>query len=159
MISLKNIVKFLVSIFIPLGVGFLSGYITKDSMNIYQNLIRPSFAPPGYIFSIVWTILYILMGIASYRVYVSEKSKYEVKDALTFYFIQLALNFLWPIVYFNLGFRFLALILIIILWILILVTTIKFFQIDKIAGYLMVPYLLWVSFAAILNYSTWKLNR
>ncbi len=158
-ISLRKVVGIIISILIPLGIGFISGYITKDAMATYENLIKPSFAPPGYIFPIVWTVLYILMGIASYRIYKLGIEKKEVKNALFFYGVQLMLNFLWPILYFGLGLRFVAFIEIIVLFIFIVITTKKFFKLDKIAGYFMVPYLLWVAFASVLNYFTWRLNK
>ncbi|CAH2214123.1 TspO/MBR family protein [Tepidibacter aestuarii] len=158
-IDLRNIKKLTISILIPLLVGALSGYITKNSMELYSDLIKPSFAPPGEIFGIVWPILYVLMGIASYRVWKYGYNRNEVKSALTFYAIQLILNFMWPIIYFNLGLRGVALILIILLLLFVIITTIKFYKIDKVAGYLMIPYVAWLMFATILNYYTWVLNK
>lgn len=158
-IDLRNIKKLIISILIPVLVGVLSGYITADSMKLYNDLIKPSFAPPGYIFGIVWPILYVLMGIASYRVWKYGNDRNEVKSALKFYAIQLVLNFMWPIIYFNLGLRGFALIWIILLLIFVIITTIKFYKIDKVAGYLMIPYVLWLMFATALNYYTWILNK
>lgn len=158
-ISLKNIKQIVLSILIPLGVGFLSSYITMYAMRDYQSLIKPLYAPKSYIFGIIWPILYILMGIASYRVFNSKGNEKKIKNALLFYIAQLFLNFIWPIIYFSLKMRFAALIEIIILFIFIIITTIKFLKLDKIAGYLMMPYLIWVMYAIILNYYTWILNR
>lgn len=142
-----------------MGVGFLSSLFIRNSMDIYQNLVKPWFAPPSSVFPPVWTILYILMGVASYWVWKLGKDKKAIQNALFFYAIQLTLNFLWPILFFRLDMRFIAFIEIVILFIFILITTIKFYRIHKVAGYLMVPYILWVAFATILNYSIWALNR
>ncbi|QHI73623.1 TspO/MBR family protein [Aminipila terrae] len=125
----------------------------------FQQLNKPDFAPPGSIFPIVWTILFILMGIASYRIYLKGTENQNVKSALIFYAVQLIVNFFWSILFFGFGMRGLAFIWLIILWILIVITTVKFYKIDKTAGYLMIPYILWVSFAGVLNYSVWMLNR
>lgn len=155
----SNIFQLIIAIVIPLAVGALSSYFTRNTMEIYQQLKQPSFAPPGWIFPIVWTILFILMGIASYRVYLKGIERTDVKNALTYYAIQLVFNFFWTIIFFRFGLRGFALIWLIILWILIGITTVKFYKIDKVAGYLMLPYIIWVSFAGLLNYSIWQLNR
>lgn len=149
----------IISILIPLAVGFISSFLVGDSYGIFQELNKPSFAPPGWIFAPVWTILYILMGIASYRVWMYETENREIRAALFVYGIQLILNFLWTIIFFGLQLRVVAFIEIIILLIFIIITAIRFYRIDKIAAYLLIPYILWVSFAAILNFSVWRLNR
>lgn len=154
-----SILGLIIAIAIPLAVGALSAFLTSDTMEKFQQLNKPDFAPSGSIFPIVWTILFILMGIASYRIYLKGIENQEVKNALIFYMIQLIVNFFWSIIFFGLGMRGLAFIWLIILWILIAITTVKFYKIDKIAGYLMIPYILWVSFAGVLNYSVWMLNR
>ena len=154
-----SLLGFIIAIAIPLAVGALSSFLTSDTMKIFQQLKKPDFAPPGWIFPIVWTILFILMGIASYRVYLKGIEHPDVKNALRFYIVQLIVNFFWTIIFFGFGQRGLALIWLIVLWILIVITTIKFYKLDKIAGYLMIPYILWVSFAGVLNYSIWMLNR
>ncbi len=158
-IDLRNIKKLIISILIPLLVGGLSSYITGDSMELYNDLIKPSFAPPGDIFGIVWPILYVLMGIAVYRVWKYGEDREEVKSALVFYAMQLILNFMWPIIYFKLGLRGFALIEIILLLIVVIITTVKFYKIDKVAGCLMILYVAWLMFATALNYYTWILNK
>ncbi len=155
----NNIFQLLVFIAVPLAVGFLSARLSGNNMEEYQNLIQPSFAPPGWVFPVVWTMLYILMGIASYRIYSTGSYRPQVKSALFFYGLQLLANFLWSILFFGLQLRGIALLWLIFLWILILITTIKFYRLDKVAGFLMVPYLIWVSFAGILNYYVWQLNK
>lgn len=154
-----SLFKFIVAISVPLAVGTLSSFFTRNTMKIYQQLKQPAVAPPGWIFPIVWTILFILMGIASYRIYLKGTQSPEVKNALTFYAAQLAVNFFWTIIFFGIGKRGLAFIWLIILWILIVITKVKFYKIDKVSGYLMIPYILWVSFAGFLNYFIWSLNR
>lgn len=153
-----NWLALIISILIPLTVGFLSSYFIKDSYQTFQELTKPSFAPPASVFGPVWTVLYILMGIASYRVWMYGSNRQDVQNALVFYGLQLFFNFLWTILFFGLGLRGLAYIEIIILLILIIITTSKFYKIDKISGYLFIPYLLWVAFASILNLSIWLLN-
>jgi len=154
-----NWIALAISIMIPLLVGLLSAYLIKDTFQNYAMLNKPSFAPPTQVFQPAWTLLYILMGIASYRVWMYGIGRPDVRSALFYYGLQLIFNFLWSIIFFGLGLRGLAYIEIIILLILIIITTIKFYRIDRIAGYLLVPYILWVSFASVLNLSIWLLNR
>lgn len=154
-----NALALFISIAISEGIGVLAGFLTMNSTTDYLNLKLPSFAPPGSIFAPVWAVLYLLMGIAAYRVWMHGNYNENVKNALSWYIFQLFLNFIWSILFFGLGLRGLALLDIILLFVAILITTIKFYKIDKLAGILMVPYILWVGFAAILNYSIWKLNR
>ena len=143
-------------IVIPLAVGSLSSLLTKNSMETFGLLSKPALAPPGWLFPVVWTVLYILMGIASYLVLTSGKP--GTNAALAVYGIQLAFNFFWPVIFFNLGMYLLAFIWLIALWLLVFKTTILFYQISKPAGYLMVPYLMWLTFAAYLNFSIYLLN-
>ena len=144
-------------VLIPLVIGFIGGIFTSSSVsNWYSTLNKPSFNPPSWIFSPVWTLLYILMGIALYLVFVSN-SKYR-KAGLILFGVQLGLNLLWSILFFGLRNPYFAFIEILVLWIWILVTIVYFFRIDKKAGWLMIPYILWVSFAALLNYMIFVLN-
>lgn len=154
-----NLKKLLIAVLGTLAVGFLSSYFTINAREIYQNLIQPAFAPPGWVFGPVWTVLYILMGVAAYRVWVSGKDEQAIRRALMFYIVQLVFNFLWSLLFFGLGWRGLALIEIIVLWALIGGTILQFKKVEPIAAYLLVPYWLWVSFATVLNYAIWVLNR
>jgi len=154
----KDIGALIISLIISEGIGILGGLFGGNSSGAYQDIIRPSFSPPGWIFGVVWPILYLLMGIAAYRVWMVGKQGKDVKKALTFYGIQLFLNFIWSILFFRYNLIGLALIEIVILLVFIIITTIMFFRIDKKAGWLMVPYILWVSFATVLNYSIYVLN-
>ncbi len=158
-ITKKNILGLLISIAIAEGVGLLSALLTMNTIDKYKLLEKPSFSPPGWVFPVVWSILFLLMGIASYIVYSRGLDRKGVKSALLFYVIQLVFNLLWSIIFFRLGLRGLAFIWIIALLILIIITTVKFFKISRPAGYLMIPYILWVIFASILNLSIWLLNK
>ena len=150
--------KLVVCIALPLIVGWISSLITQGSMEVFETINKPYLSPPGWVFPVVWTILYILMGIASYIVLTSGQSQYKIKMALAVYLIQLAFNFVWPIIFFNAQKYLLAFVWLIVLWVLILITTDLFGNISKTAGKLMIPYLLWVTFAGYLNYSIYMLN-
>ena len=142
----------------PLVVGGAAGLLTMNSMEAFEALNQPPLSPPGWLFPVVWTVLYVLMGIASYLVSVSDASQEEQARALWTYGIQLAFNFLWPIAFFNLKWYLFAFLWLVILWILILITALRFGRIRKPAGYLLVPYLLWVAFAGYLNLGIYLLN-
>lgn len=148
--------KLLINVGISLGIGVLSTLLTMNNQNIYNYINVPSFAPPGFLFPIVWSILYILMGISSYLII--ETGDIRINSALKVYGIQLFLNFFWSIIFFNMQNFLFAFIWIILLWISIIVMIYKFYKIKPIAAYLNIPYLLWVTFAAILNLSIVILN-
>lgn len=163
-VSVKEIKNFLISIIIPLIVGFLSSTISKlllkmDISEFYSQLIKPSFAPPSNIFPVVWTILFILMGISYYIISKNDKKDPKVNDALFYYYLQLGLNFLWSILFFGLDLRFTAIFNILILIVVVLVMIFKFYKIDKRAAFLNIPYLLWLIVALFLNYFIWIINK
>jgi translocator protein len=143
-------------IILCLGVGVVSGVMTAGAMvDWYPTLNKPFFNPPSWVFAPAWTFLYIIMAVAAWRVWLAGTSS---KPALNLFFIQLVLNFLWSVFFFGLHSPALALIDIIAMWIMIALTMRAFFKIARPAGWLLVPYLAWVSFAAILNASIWWLN-
>ncbi len=150
--------KLIICVAIPLVVGGVSAIITRNSMDIFEMLNKPALAPPGYLFPIVWTLLYIMMGIASYLVLTSDNMKGYIDNALAVYAVQLAVNFLWPIFFFSFGWYLLSFFWVLLLLLLIILTTKAFYKISKPAAYLMLPYLLWVTFAAYLNLSIFFLN-
>ena len=154
-----NFLALIKNILLPVGGGLLIWVLTRNSMSVYNSLKKPVFTPPSIVFPIVWTILYILMGIAAYRIYMNNKAGKDDKGAYFYYLIQLAINFLWSIIFFNFRLYGISFILIIVLLILIISTTIKFFKVDKTAGVLMIPYILWVSFASVLTFFIWMLNE
>ncbi len=142
---------------IPLAVGGLAALLS-GGMRSYQVINQPPLSPPGWVFPIVWTVLYLLMGEASYRVLVSGKGKGEIRKALIAYGVQLALNFLWPLVFFGGKMYLTAFFILIGLWIAIFITLQRFSKIDETAGDLLIPYLLWVTFAGYLNFGVFLLN-
>ena len=141
---------------ISLGTGILSALITRNSMDTYKNLNLPKLAPPSILFPIVWTILFILMGISAYIIY--ESNSDQKQSALTIYGIQLLVNFIWPILFFNLGLYLFSFIWIILLWLLIILMINSFKNISSVAAYLQIPYLLWVTFASYLNFMIYYSN-
>ena len=142
---------------IPLVIGGL-GVLLSGGIGNYEIINQPPLSPPGWVFPVVWTVLYVLMGEAAYRVMTSGKDPAQIKRALTAYGVQLALNLLWPIVFFG-GQKYLAgFFVIIALWVAIFITLRRFAQIDETAGDFLIPYLLWVTFAAYLNLGVFLLN-
>lgn len=136
---------------IPLFAGVLSAFITQNSMESFGQLNKPPVTPPGIFFPIVWTILYILMGISSYLVLTSGRNVSDIFIALTAYVLQLLVNILWPIFFFRLNLYLFSFLVIIVLLLFILRTIRLFYNISQISAYLLIPYLLWVTFAAYLN--------
>ena len=158
---MNKITRILTLVVTCLVIGYFSGMGTRSAITTwYPTLVKPSFNPPNWIFAPVWSMLYIMMGDAAGLVWNRiDFEKEIVKKALVFFAIQLALNALWSYLFFGLRNPTLAGIEIVILWLMIFETYVKFSKINKIAGYLFIPYLLWVSFATVLNASIWWLNR
>lgn len=155
----KKIKPYVISVLIALAVGGLSALITKGSMDIYSQIVKPKLSPPGFIFPIVWGILYTLMGISSARVYVKAKSMPTIENTgLGIYTLQLIVNFFWPILFFNYQAFLLSFLWLILLWILIVIMILRFKKICPLAAYLQIPYLIWVTFAGYLNLMIYLLN-
>ena len=148
--------KLVVCLLLPLAVGGLAAFLTRNSMDLFAMVKKPPLSPPGWLFPVVWTILYLLMGFASYLVLVAEKPG---RTAWKFYLAQLAFNFVWPILFFHLQMYLLSFVWLLLLWILILVTILWFTRSSRPAGYLLIPYLLWVTFAGYLNVGIYILNQ
>lgn len=158
---MNKTVKIAIALVICLMVGYSASVVTKPSVETwYPTIIKPSFNPPNWIFMPVWTLLYIFMAVAAGLVWdkIKEQNE-EVKKALGFFLIQLTLNAIWSYIFFGLKNPMLAFIEIALLWLFIYETYFKFVKINKIAGYLLIPYMAWVAFAGILNASIWWLNR
>lgn len=141
----------LICLAVALGTGVLSALLTPSIQENYAQLYRPPLAPPGWVFPVVWTVLYVLMGLASFLIYVSDDAR--KRGALVLYGIQLVLLFLWPLLFFRFGAYVPAFILLMILWIVAYLLIRRFYEIDELAGKLMFPYLLWLTFAAYLNFA------
>jgi len=153
-----DIFPFLIFLLITFLAAFIGSLFTTKSINgWYQFLNKPSFAPPNWLFAPVWSILYFLMAISAFLIW-KKKKEINVREALMFYFIQLILNVLWSIVFFGLKSPFFGFLEILILWFFIFLTILKFYKIEKLASYLLTPYILWVSFAGILNFFVLILN-
>ena len=158
-INARKLKYLAISLLITLGGGYLSSILAGDTTNFYKTIQKPSFAPPGFIFPIVWTILYVFMGYAAYRVYYYGKNDVLKADALKNYAINLVLNFLWSVVFFRFELIGLAFVWVIVLAISTIITTIKFEKLDSLSGFLFTIYSLWTVFATVLTGAIWWLNR
>lgn len=143
------------SILIPLGLGALSGFVS-GSFKGFNGIVRPPLSPPSWFFPVVWSILYILMGISAYII--TDKTYRNTQNAIRNYYIQLSLNLLWPIVFFGFDMYFAAIFVLIALIIAIIATFYEFSKINRIAAYLLIPYLIWCLFALYLNVGVAVLN-
>lgn len=155
----KKLLPYLISIGLALVVGILSGLLSMDGMEVYAtSVIKPALTPPGWVFAVVWSILYTLMGISAARIWQSRPSP-ERSSGLNLYVTQLIVNFFWSLIFFNaqaFGFAFIWLLL---LWLLVLLMILQFRKVDRLAALLQIPYLIWLTFAAYLNFGAWLLNR
>jgi benzodiazapine receptor len=151
-------VRLFISVLVPLVIGGVAGLFTANAIPLwYEQLIQPSFNPPNQVFGPVWTTLYILMGVSCYRIWIQPAGE-EKRRALLVYALQLFLNFCWSFIFFYFQLIGWALVEIILLWISILLMIRLFYRIDKVSAWLNIPYLLWVSFATILNAAYFYLN-
>ena len=158
---LSRTFKIIIMIVTCVVIGAIAGLLTQKGVDTwYTTIQKPSFNPPNWVFAPVWSTLYVMMGIAAGLVWHEmDRQKETVRKALKFFAIQLALNALWSFLFFGLHNPMLALIEIILLWLMIYETFVQFNKVNKISGYLFIPYLLWVTFALTLNASIWWLNR
>lgn len=146
---------YLRSIFIPVIIGAIVGFITSSFMD-YNSLVQPPLAPPSILFPIVWSILYVLMGV-SYGIL--ESNSLVDSDINSIYYLQLFVNALWSIFFFVFKWRFFAFLWILLLLVLVIIMIIRFYRKNKLSGLLQIPYLLWVAFATYLNFAIWLLNK
>ena len=156
LICMKKAKTYLFSILLALTVGGLSALATANNMNIYDKINMPALSPPGWLFPVVWTILFVLMGISAAMIFTDTSAKKD--DALFFYAVSLVLNFSWSIFFFNMQSFVLAFVILIALWLSIILTIVKYYSINKTAAWLQLPYLLWVTFAGYLNFAIVLLN-
>ena len=155
----KKMKPYLVSILIALAVGGLSALLTRGNMDVYERINVPPLAPPMWLFPVAWGILYVLMGIGAARIYTkNDETPLLAHSALYIYALQLGVNFLWSIIFFNLQAYWVAFFWLLLLWALILRMILRFYKVDPVAAYLQIPYLLWVSFAGYLTLAIAILN-
>lgn len=152
----QKVLPLIIAIAIPLAVGGLAGILTMNSMGFYETINKPPLAPPGFLFPIVWAILYTLMGISSYLIWKEHTA--ESRMALYIYAVQLVLNFIWPLIFFNGRMYLFAFVWLLVLLATVIYMTVKFYEINKLAGLLQIPYILWLIFASYLNFATFLLN-
>lgn len=156
---MPNILKLLISVALCFAAAVIGSYFTAGSVTAwYANLSKPSFNPPNWLFGPVWSVLYLLMGVSLFLIWKEGTGNSAVKQALLIFAIQLVLNTLWSVIFFGMQSISGALVVIALLIVAIFFTIVKFVKIAPVAGYLMIPYLLWVSFATILNYYLYRLN-
>ena len=151
--------KLIICLVIPLAVGGLSALLTMNAMDGFSSLNQPPLSPPAWLFPVAWTILYLLMGLASYLVAVSDARHRDISAVLTVYGLQLAVNFLWSPIFFNWQAYLVAFLWLFLLWVLIFITLRRFAAVSPLAGWLLVPYLVWVTFAGYLNLGISLLNQ
>lgn len=144
---------------VPLLVGVVSAFLTIGGMEMFETIVKPPLSPPNWLFPVVWTILYILMGISSYLILTSGAEQENIEKAISIYGYQLVVNFLWPTFFFNLQWYLFSFLWLFLLWILVFQMIRKFGEIDKRAALLNWPYLIWLTFAGYLNLGIWWLNR
>ena len=154
----SKIKPYAVSILLTLAVGGLSGFLTSMGMDSFDALTKPPLTPPSFLFPIVWTVLFILMGVGAARIFMTEPTAARNR-ALIVYVVQLVVNFLWSIIFFNLQAYDFAFYWLILLWVLILTMIYLFCKVDKPAALIQTPYAIWVTFAGYLNLMIWLLNR
>ena len=156
---MNNAIKLIISIAVSQIVGIVSGLVTMQGIREwYPTLVKPPFTPPSWVFGPVWTLLYIMMGVAAFLVWRKGLHVSGVKTALYLFLIQLVLNGVWSLLFFGLRAPGIAFAEIIVLWCAIAATMVAFFEQSKWAGGLLIPYWLWVSFASVLNFWLWRLN-
>lgn len=149
--------QLLIFVLITELVGVLSSLFSGNAGQIYKSFMKPPLSPPGWLFGVIWPVLYLLMGIAIYIIYQTPQTS-DREKATTLYWVQLFVNFLWPIIFFRFEWYWISVVVILLLDVLVLITTILFYKINKIAGYMMIPYLLWILFATYLNIGIAVLN-
>ena len=156
----KTVKPYIISVLAALAVGGLSALLTKGNMGFLETINKPPLSPPSFLFPIVWTVLFILMGISSAYVYKNKKRNPDAASTgLTVYIFSLAVNFFWSIIFFNLRAFMFSFIWLVLLWVLIIITIREYAKVSRGAAYLQVPYLLWVTFAGYLNFMIYIMNQ
>ena len=143
---------------IPLLVGAVSAIVSGGGMEVFESVTKPPLSPPAWLFPVVWTILYTLMGISSYLILTSGAEEEQINRAIALYGYQLAVNFLWPTFFFNFQWYLFSFFWLVLLWVLVFLMILRFWKIDRTAALLNIPYLVWLTFAGYLNLGIWWLN-
>lgn len=157
---LKRAKPYIISILLALAVGGFSALLTAQNQDLYNEIVTPPLAPPGWLFPVVWTVLYILMGVSAAIIYTDKESSIEQRcEALSPYAISLVVNFFWSILFFNMRVFLFSFVWLLLLLFLIVITIVRYYKIKPLAAYLQIPYALWVAFAGYLNLATWILNK
>ncbi len=143
---------------VPLAVGAVSAYLSGGGMEVFESVTKPPLSPPGWLFPVVWTVLYTLMGVSSYLILTSVAEKESIRSAISTYAYQLTVNFLWPTFFFSFRWFFFAFLWLLLLICLVVAMIREFYKISKPAAYLNIPYLVWLLFAGYLNFAIWWLN-
>lgn len=151
-------ITLILNLAVPLIVGGISGFLTRNAMEDYSQLNQPPLSPPSAVFPIVWTALFLLMGVSAYIVTMKRSSGTKNFDLPKIYWFQLAVNFIWPLIFFNLSIHSLAFIWLLLLIVLVIRMITEFSGISSAAGRLQIPYLIWLVFAGYLNAGVWFLN-
>jgi len=155
-----KLIPFITALLIPISLGLIVSLLIPNMKSLYESLEKPFFAPPSIVFPIAWTIIYVLMGIASYKVYIKKYQNIDVSSAIFVYEIQLLLNILWSFIFFSFRLYGLAFIELFILFIFVILTAIRFYQKSGIkTALLLTPYILWLIYAGVLNFYIWMLNE
>ena len=147
----------LICLLLPLAGGGISAFFSKSG-DVYPTLRQPPLSPPGWVFPVVWSLLFFLMGLASYLIYTARDDRSQINRALVVYGVQLFIALIWPIPFFRMQLFLFSFLLLLVLWVLIIVTFVLFRRISRTAGNLLLPYLLWVTFAGYLNFGIYLLN-
>ena len=156
----SKILTFIIAIALPLAIGGFSAFLTKDNMNIYEEVNTPPLSPPSFLFPVVWTILYVFMGISSAFIWFQRKDSKERADmGLLIYAVSLFFNFVWSLIFFNFRAYLLSFVWLVTLLVLILMTISSYKKVFPLAAYLQLPYAVWVAFAGYLNFGVWLLNK
>ena len=155
----SNVIILVLSLIIPLLVGGISAALSSQGMVAYGNMNKPPLSPPPWVFSVAWTILYLIMGLASYFIVTAGPGSKGKGMLITAYIVQLIMNFMWSLIFFNHKLYFVAFIWLMVMWLIVIFCAIGFYSIKKTATYLFIPYIVWLTFAAYLNLGTYLLNK
>lgn len=153
-----SIVTLIIALVIPLLVGGVSAALSAKGMASYGTMVKPPLSPPAWVFSVAWTILYLMMGFSSYMIVASDAEPRKKTMALIIYIVQLFMNFMWSIIFFNGRLYLAAFIWLIVMWLIVIFCAFRFYGINRGAAYLLVPYIMWLTFAAYLNLGAYVLD-